>query len=102
MPLLVAAMENLLAVPMLPDQISRSLVPPLALGWGSRSHAPSEEPVPVLPLLLTAQMIADAGSVPFEVITGDPELNPSVKVLLASSVIVGLSLLLTPNFSSRM
>ena len=76
MPLPVAAMLNLLAVPIDPDQISRSLVPPPALGWGSRSQAPSDEPAPVLPEESTTQTIAEVGSVPLEVITGDPELYP--------------------------
>src|ERR1700740_1448522 len=83
MPLLVAAIVNLAAVPTAADQISRSLVPPPALGWRRRSQAPSMELVPVLPVLFTAQMIAELASVPFEVITGDPEPNPSVNVLLA-------------------
>src|SRR5215469_9151871 len=102
MPLLVAAVVNLAAVPIGADQISRSFTPPLALGWGRRSQAPSVELVPLLPEESTAQMIPVVASVPLEVITGVPEVYPSVKLLLAMSVSVGLSLLLTPNLNSRM
>src|SRR5580692_6453707 len=104
MPLLVAAIENLTAVPMVPDQISRSLTPPPAFGCGVASNAPSQAflPSPLLSGLSTTQTIAEFGSVPFEVTTGDPEPNPNRNVLLAWSVRVGSSLPLTPALNARM
>src|SRR5580692_10967157 len=104
MPLAVAAVVNLTAVPMVPDQISCSLVPPPAFGCGVASNAPSQAflPSPLLSGPSTTQTIAALGSVPFEGTTGDPEPYPKVKVLLASSVRVGSSpLLLTPNLNAR-
>ena len=88
---------------MAPDQISCILVPPPALGCGVASNAPSQAflPSPLLSGLSTTQMIAESGSVPFEVTTGDPEPYPKVKVLLAWSVRVGSSLPLTPNLNAR-
>src|SRR5579863_4679639 len=99
MPLAVAAVVNFTAVPMSPDQISCSLVPPPALGCGVASNAPSQAslPSPLGSGLSTIQTIAELGSVPFEVTTGEPEPYPNRNVLLASSVRVGSSpLLLTP------
>ena len=103
MPLPVAAIVNLLRVPMAPDQISRILVPPPAFGCGVASNAPSQEfrPSPLVSGLSTTQKIAEFGSVPFEVTTGEPEPYPKRKVLLAWSVRVGSSLPLTPNLNAR-
>src|SRR5215470_4606423 len=102
MPLAVAAVVNLAAVPMSPDQISCILVPPPALGCGVASNAPSQAFVPSPPLgLSTTHTIPDLASVPFEVTTGEPEPNPKRKVLLAWSVRVGLSLPLTPALNAR-
>ena len=103
MPLAVAAVVNLTAVPMVPDQISCIFVPPPAFGCGVASNAPSQAflPSPLVSGPSTTQMIAESASVPFEVTTGDPEPNPKRKVLLAWSVSVGSSLPLTPTLNAR-
>jgi hypothetical protein len=103
MPLAVAAVVNLTAVPMVPDQISCILVPSPALGCGVASNAPSQAflPSPLVSGLSTTQMIPESASVPFEVTTGEPETNPKRKVLLAWSVRVGSSLPFTPTLNAR-
>src|SRR5215471_4213870 len=101
MPLAVAAVENLAAVPMSPDQISCIFVPPPALGCGVASNAPSQAFLPSPLGLSTTHTIPELALVPFEVTTGEPEPNPKRKVLLAWSVRVGLSLPLTPALNAR-
>ena len=103
MPLPVAAIVNLLDVPMAPVQISCILVPPPVFGCGVASNAPRQEclPSPLVSGLSTTQRIAELGSVPLEVTTGEPEPYPKGKVLFAWSARVGSSLPLTPNLKAR-
>src|ERR1700752_3237415 len=103
MPLPVAAIENLVEVPIGPDQISRSLVPPPALCCGVASNAASEEflPSPLASGLSTTQTIAEPASVPLEVTAGDPGPNPNGKLLLAWSFRFGASPPPTPTLNAR-
>jgi len=74
MPLFVATLENLVPVPIGAVQISLSFVPPPERGTPSSSHAPRVPPAPVLSLWCSSQMIPVLGSVPFDVIAGEPEV----------------------------
>src|SRR5213080_1133015 len=101
MPLLVAAMVNLLAVPIGSASICWSFSPPPAAGCGTASKAAREAPVPDEPELWTTHTTADDGSVPLEVTTGEPELKPNVYVLLAASVSTGRPVLSAPSWKAR-
>src|SRR5215467_9372362 len=103
MPLSVAATLNLLDVPIGADQISLSFTPPPDRGTGSSCQAPRNAPEPLPSFSWASQITPVVASVPLDVIVGDPEPNPKVKVLLATSVKVGVSPLAeSPNLNSRM
>ncbi len=69
-------MENLLAVPIGADQIGVSLHgdPDVQVLAGTALNAYSVPPAPVEWVTPTSQAIADDGSVPSDVTTGDPEV----------------------------
>src|SRR5215472_15565712 len=103
MPLSVAATLNLLDVPIGAAQISLSFTPPPDRGTGSSCQAPRKALAPLPPLVWASQITPVLASVPLDVIVGDPDENPRVKELLATSVKDGLSSLAeTPNLNSRM
>ena len=66
----------MLAVPIGADQIGVSLqgVPDVHALAGTALNASRVPLAPLAPAALTAHTIADDGSVPFEVTTGDPEV----------------------------
>src|ERR1035441_1660161 len=64
-------------------------------------HASRVPFAPVMPAARTTHTAADPGRVPSEVTTGEPDVNPNLVVLLATSVSRGRPPRLTPNFSTR-
>src|SRR5947209_10931257 len=103
MPLLVAGIVNLLAVPIGEDQIGASEHGDAVVHVldGTASNASRLLDLPVPPDDCTSHSTADDGSVPFEVTTGEPDANPNVNELLATSDRVGASAELSPALSTR-
>src|SRR5581483_2741689 len=93
MPLLVAGMVNLLAVPVGADQIGFKVQGdvPVQLLDGTARNASRLLDLPFGPEDCTSHSTADDGAVPLEVITGDPDVYPNVNELLATSDRVGVS-----------
>ena len=89
-------MENLLAVNIGEDQTGL-IVQGAAHAAGTASKACSIPLAPDEPEELTAQTSAEAGSVPFELTTGDPDEKPNLPALLATSVSTGVPEALRPN-----
>ena len=71
MPWPVAGIVKTSAVPIGSPSISASFLPPPLAGCGTRGKATRVEAEP--PLFCTTHTTAEAGSLPLEVITGEPE-----------------------------
>src|SRR5215467_1842956 len=102
MPLLVAGMVNLAAVPIGQSPSSARSRPPPVAGCGTASKATSEAFAPLPPELSTHHTTADDALTPAEVTTGEPEEKPKVKVLLAAFDRTGSPVLSVLIWKARM